>query len=73
MNVNHIANAFFDSNSPCPQEIPNCIQLREAYNTEVNNVQKQPGCTPCQVSNIKSKYVEALWQKIMSSGSLPKG
>jgi hypothetical protein len=73
VNVNQILNAFFDSNSTCPPEIPNCVGLREAFNKEVTEAQKQPGCTSCVVSGIKSKYIEALWQKIMSSGSLPKG
>jgi len=66
MDINQIVEAFFDSSRPCPIEILECEQLRAKYNEEVDNLNKQ-GCSQCQKNSIKSKYLEDVWKKAIST------
>jgi len=66
MDVNQITEAFFDTSKPCPSEILECEQLRAKYLEELENMNKH-GCTQCQKNNIKSKYLEDVWKRAISS------
>lgn len=57
---------FFDNTKPCPEQIPFCKELREAYDKEIQKASNS-GCTQCQKLNIKSKYISAIWTKTISS------
>jgi len=66
VDINQITEAFFDSSRPCPPQIMECEQLRAKYNEELQTLTNQ-GCTQCQKNNIKSKYLEEVWKKAISS------
>jgi Zn-finger protein len=64
MHESSIVLQFFNTDQPCPAEISFCTQLREKYLEEVNNATVR-GCKKCHLTNIKSKYMQVVWQKYM--------
>jgi hypothetical protein len=54
--MDEIQAKFFDTEQPCPPEIPDCIRLREEYLTELNKYKEQGLCTGCIERNLKYKY-----------------
>jgi hypothetical protein len=57
---------FFDDDFPCPEQIPHCERLREEYKRELKKL-SAAGCSQCQKTGLKSKYMEAIWTKNLSS------
>jgi hypothetical protein len=48
---------FFNFEQECPPEIPDCIRLREEYNTELNRYKEQGMCGGCIERNLRQKYI----------------
>ena len=51
---------FFELKEECPSEIPNCVQLREQYASELNKISSSGNCVPCAVNRLKSKYIDMI-------------
>jgi len=49
---------FFDKDKPCPEQIPNCDELRQKYFQELEV--KGTGCTSCETRKIRDKYLDML-------------
>jgi len=47
---------FFNSALPCPEEIPNCEQLREEFQKEVNEGVQRGGCHSCVERRIRNAW-----------------
>lgn len=48
---------FFDFELPCPEEIPNCNNLRKQYTEELSTLKSSGGCTSCLERNLRNKYI----------------
>jgi len=53
---------FFDDTKPCPNEIPNCEQLREDYKKDLEKL-NQTKCSQCAITNLKSRYINKILKK----------
>lgn len=68
--INKIVENFFNFDMPCPPEIPLCEEVRNAYKTELANLENTPGCSSCAKSKLKARFMEAVWKE--ATGSLNK-
>jgi len=64
--MSNLINDFFDFSIPCSIKIPNCQQLRDDYQREIDKAQ-QANCKSCALSQIKVKYMELVWTAYMSA------
>jgi len=53
---------FFDLSKPCPEQIPNCMDLRNQYIDETQKMQST-GCSRCAINAIKSRYINIICSK----------
>ena len=67
MTVDEIIQDFFNLDKPCPSQIPMCDKLREAYKTELDKLNNQPGCSQCAKNSIKSRFMEEVWKQAVAS------
>lgn len=51
---------FFEPKEDCPDEIPNCSQLREQYMSELNKINNSNSCISCATTRLKSKYINLI-------------
>lgn len=59
-------NGFFNIETKCPNNIPNCEALREQYIRELNEMLPS-GCSNCTVGKLKVKYLELIWKAFMDN------
>ncbi|NBW56620.1 hypothetical protein EBR43_02310 [bacterium] len=48
---------FFDLVRPCPEEFPNCEQLRREYVNEYEEMKRRGGCGQCMERNLKNNWI----------------
>jgi hypothetical protein len=60
-NVHEVILAFFDFDKPCPETVPYCEELRQKYQTELDNL-SSTGCSECKKNKLKSQYMNAVWE-----------
>jgi hypothetical protein len=65
-NMNTIIEEFFDSEKPCPSEVPMCDKVRQAYKDELDKASSS-GCSQCAKNGIKSRFMEAIWKEAVQS------
>jgi len=64
--ANNIIEEFFDFKQSCPDKIPNCRELREQYQKDVQTV-RDAKCRPCAETRIRIRYMEIVWKAFMDS------
>jgi len=64
--MSNLISEFFDFNGPCPDNVPNCQELREQYQKDIQTV-RDYGCRPCAETRIKVKYMEIVWNAFMAT------
>ena len=64
--MSNLISEFFDLTRPCPDRVPNCQQLREQYQKDIQ-LMRDYGCRPCAETKIKVKYMEIVWKAFMDS------
>jgi len=64
--MSNLIDEFFDLDQPCPEKIPNCQQLREQYQGELKKLQ-ETNCKSCDITKIKVKYMESVWNAFMDN------
>lgn len=62
--LNKIIIAFFDFTRKCPESIPDCETLREAFIDEINKYKKYGTCSNCDIQYIRNKFINTLKQTI---------
>ena len=50
---------FFDLNKPCPKNIQNCIELRNAY-IEAHNKLVKSNCKQCDIAFLKANFISKI-------------
>jgi hypothetical protein len=64
--MNTIIEEFFNSEKPCPPEVPMCDKVRQAYKDELDKASSS-GCSQCAKNGIKSRFMEAIWKEAVQS------
>jgi hypothetical protein len=64
--MSNLIQEFFDFNIPCPKNVPNCEQLREQYQKDIQTV-RNANCRPCAETRIRVAYMEIVWKAFMDS------
>jgi hypothetical protein len=59
LNLERIEN-FFNGDKPCPEDIPNCAQLRQEYIDTFERIKTQGGCSPCKIRGIRNHYIQII-------------
>lgn len=54
--MEEIARKFFITTEPCPQEIPDCENLRQEYLTTLDSLKRSGGCNSCAERNLKNTF-----------------
>ena len=64
--MSNLINEFFALDQPCPDKIPNCLQLREQYQEDLAKI-KSTNCRSCDITRVEVKYMEIVWKAFMAS------
>lgn len=64
--MSNLIEEFFDLKQPCPSKIPNCQQLRDQYQKDIQTA-RDAKCIPCAETRIKVAYMEIVWKAFMDS------
>jgi hypothetical protein len=64
--MSNLIEDFFNFNQPCPDTVPNCQELRNQYQKDIQLV-RDYGCRPCAETRIRVKYMEIVWKAFMKS------
>jgi len=64
--MSNLINEFFSLDQPCPEKVPNCVNLREQYLTELQTA-RSASCQHCDETKIKVKYMEIVWNAFIDS------
>ncbi len=52
-----ITSKFFDNSQPCPEQIPDCENLRIEYMQTLEGLRRNGGCSGCQERNLKNTFI----------------
>lgn len=55
--LQEIASKFFDNSQPCPEQIPDCENLRIEYTQTLDGLRRSGGCSGCQERNFKNIFI----------------
>lgn len=55
--LQEIASKFFDNSQPCPEQIPDCENLRIEYTQTLDGLRRSGGCSGCQERNLKNTFI----------------
>ncbi len=55
---------FFDTDKPCPEQIPFCTALRQKYQEELNKL-NQSGCSACKKNSLKAQFMKEVWERYL--------
>jgi hypothetical protein len=64
--MSNLIEEFFNFNGPCPDKVPNCQQLREQYQKDIET-KRATNCKTCDETRIKVKYMQIVWDAFMAS------
>lgn len=67
--MSDIQHDFFNLDSECPKEIPNCESLRQEYKTELEKYRAQNLCGPCIERSLRQKYTAFIAATIRSQSN----
>ena len=56
---------FFDLTQPCPEEITDCLSLREQYTAELEGLKAQGMCSGCVERGLRNKYIAVVMSNIV--------
>ena len=58
--MEEIASQFFNTLDPCPQEIPDCENLRTEYTKTLDSLKVKSGCSPCAERSLKNAFISRI-------------
>jgi hypothetical protein len=57
-----VCEEFFDFNKPCPPSVENCMQLRQSYQNQLDQIMKDSGCSGCKAKSLKAEFTTIVWK-----------
>ncbi len=58
--MENITRPFFDNNEKCPQEIPDCANLRLEYLNTLDSLKRNGGCSSCAERQLKNSFIKRI-------------
>jgi hypothetical protein len=58
--IENITSYFFSMSEPCPQEIPDCANLRQEYIHTLDGLKRKGGCNSCAERNLKNTFINRI-------------
>lgn len=55
--LQEITSKFFDNSQPCPEQIPDCENLRIEYIQTLDGVRRNGGCSGCRERGVKNNFI----------------
>lgn len=55
--LQEIASKFFNNSQPCPEQIPDCENLRMEYTQTLDGLRISGGCGGCQERSLKNTFI----------------
>lgn len=55
--LEEITRRFFENTVPCPEQVPDCQNLRLEYNQTLEGLKRNGGCSSCQERNLKNTFI----------------